>query len=71
MQKVTYLGLAASLKTRSILDNTDAFFGVQLPILLDAAGEVQTEEKAYTLTGTDFPTIITRYVAGSLEVAWD
>lgn len=59
---VTYLGLAASLKTKQVIDNTDEFFGVPLPALLDAAGDVQPGATNYTFVGDDFPTLLTRYV---------
>ncbi|KAJ7805318.1 hypothetical protein B0H14DRAFT_2611489, partial [Mycena olivaceomarginata] len=37
----TYLGLAASLKDKQVIDNTDFIFGVPLPLVLDSEGNVQ------------------------------
>ena len=57
---VTYLGVAASLKDKQILDSTDEFFGVPLPTLLDSQGNVQSGAVNYTFKGDDFPTLLNR-----------
>ncbi|KAF9467399.1 pyrolysin [Collybia nuda] len=62
---VSYLGLAASLKNKHIIDNTDTFFGVQLPAVLDSTGNVQTSPVNYTFAGNDFPTLLFRLVFGT------
>lgn len=59
---VSYIGLAASLKDKQVIDNTDVVFGVKLPVLLDSAGNVQTQPTNYTFVGEDFPALIFRYV---------
>ncbi len=59
---VTYLGLAASLKDKQVVDNSDFFFGVTLPVVLDATGDVQDGATNYTFEGEDFPTLLFRYV---------
>ncbi|KAF8125019.1 peptidase S8/S53 domain-containing protein [Mycena galopus ATCC 62051] len=53
--KVTYLGVAASLKAASVLDSTDEFFGIDLPALIDADGRPQEGPTNYTFVGQDFP----------------
>jgi hypothetical protein len=58
--KVTYLGVASSLKDKTILDTSDAFFGVKLPALLDATGQPQSTDSEYTLVGTDVPAVLYR-----------
>jgi len=59
---VTYIGLAASLKDKQIIDNTATFFNVSLPALLDPSGNVQHGRRKYTFKGDDFPTLMYRYV---------
>lgn len=58
---VTYLGLAAALKDKQVIDDTDEFFGVPLPAVLDSVGDVQVNATNYTFVGDDFPTILFRY----------
>lgn len=60
--QVTYLGVAAALKDKQILDNTSEFFGVPLPTILDSTGNVQNGTTNYTFVGDDFPTVLLRYV---------
>ncbi|KAF9010760.1 pyrolysin [Cyathus striatus] len=62
---VTYLGLAASLKDKQVVDNTDEFFGVALPAILDSNGGVQDSPTNYTFVGDDFPTVIFRLAFGT------
>ena len=59
---VTYLGVAAALKDKQVLDNTSEFFGVPLPTLLDSTGNVQNGSTNYTFIGDDFPTFLVRLV---------
>lgn len=61
----TYLGLAASLKDAQVIDNTDFFFGVDLPIILDSAGNVQDAPVNYTFVGEDAPTVLWRQAFGT------
>lgn len=68
---VTYLGAAASLKDQTVVDNTDSYFGVTLPIILDGAGNVQTNPTNYTLVGSDFPTAVFRMAFGSPALSFD
>ncbi|KDR78150.1 hypothetical protein GALMADRAFT_224528 [Galerina marginata CBS 339.88] len=62
---VSYLGLQGSLKTVQVLDDTDVFFGVPLPTLLDSAGNVQTGPINYTYINGDVPTILFRLAFGT------
>ncbi|GLB37011.1 putative subtilisin-like protein [Lyophyllum shimeji] len=62
---VSYVGLAASLKDKQVVDNTDFFFGVPLPALLDSAGDVQQGPTNYTFSSADFPTLLFRLVFGT------
>ncbi|KAJ6603216.1 subtilisin-like protease [Mycena vulgaris] len=61
----TYLGLAASLKDKQVIDNTNATFGVPLPIVLDSAGNVQDAPVNYTFVGEDAPTVLWRQAFGT------
>ncbi|RDB16703.1 Minor extracellular protease vpr [Hypsizygus marmoreus] len=62
---VTYLGLGASLKNKQVVDNTDFFFGVPIPAILDSIGDIQEAPTNYTFTGGDFPTLLFRLVFGT------
>ncbi|KAG8906709.1 hypothetical protein FRB99_006307 [Tulasnella sp. 403] len=68
---VPYQGVAASLKSMTVIDRTDLYFGVPLPVILDSAGNVQTEPTTYSCEGDDYPTIIFRLLAGSRVVYVD
>lgn len=59
---VSYLGLAASLKDKQILDDTEHFFGIRLPALLNAADSLQTNPENYTFVNGDAPSILGRFV---------
>jgi len=61
----TYLGVAASLKNKAVIDNTDVFFGVNLPVVLDSAGNVQDAPVNYTFAGEDAPTVLWRQSFGT------
>ena len=56
---VSYLGLAASLKDKQVLDNSDTIFGVKIPAILDSTGDVQANATNYTFSGDNFPTLLT------------
>jgi hypothetical protein len=57
---VSYLGVAAALKNKQVLDNTDEFFGVPLPALLNAQGDLQDTPTNYTFVNGDFPAVLSR-----------
>ncbi|KAK0476849.1 subtilisin-like protease [Armillaria novae-zelandiae] len=67
----TYLGLAASLYDKQVIDDTDYFFGVDLPVILDADGSVQSDPTNYTFSATDFPSLLFRLAFGSPAISID
>ncbi|KAK0462601.1 subtilisin-like protease [Desarmillaria tabescens] len=67
----TYLGLAASLYDKQVIDDTDFFFGVDLPVILDADGSVQTNPTNYTFSTSDYPSLLFRLAFGSSTVLID
>ncbi|EPQ55564.1 subtilisin-like protease [Gloeophyllum trabeum ATCC 11539] len=69
--RVAYLGVAASLKDKAVVDNTDEYFGVKIPALLDASGDVQGNSTNYTLVGDDVPSLLYRFAFGSAHVRVD
>ncbi|PPQ90634.1 hypothetical protein CVT25_006617 [Psilocybe cyanescens] len=62
---VSYLGLQGSLKNKQVIDDTDVFFGVPIPALLDSAGDVQAGPLNYTFVGDDVPTLLWRLAFGT------
>ncbi|KAF8149470.1 pyrolysin [Crassisporium funariophilum] len=62
---VTYLGLQGSLKDMQVIDNTDVIFGVPIPAVLDAAGDVQSGPANYTFVNGDVPTLLWRLAFGT------
>ncbi|TFK50631.1 subtilisin-like protease [Heliocybe sulcata] len=69
--KVTYLGVAASLKDKAVVDTTDEYFGVPIPALLDASGDVAGNDTNYTMQGDDVPALLYRFAFGSAHVRLD
>ncbi|PBK73461.1 subtilisin-like protease [Armillaria solidipes] len=67
----TYLGLAASLYDKQVIDDTDHYFGVDLPAILDADGFVQSDPTNYTFSTTDFPSLLFRLAFGSPVISID
>ncbi|CAE7226894.1 unnamed protein product [Rhizoctonia solani] len=63
----TYIGVAAKLKEAKVLDNTDSYFGVKLPLITDKDGNpVPPDGSAtYTLNGDDTPLVLYRLVQGT------
>jgi Fn3-like domain len=57
---VTYIGLAASLKDKQVVDNTNTFFGVPIPAILDPSGNIQAGPRNYTFANSDVPTVLFR-----------
>lgn len=62
---VTYLGVAAALKDARVVDDTDVFFGVDLPVLTDPAGDFLTNATNFTFVGTDVPQLLMRLAFGT------
>ncbi|QRW22547.1 pyrolysin [Rhizoctonia solani] len=67
----TYLGVAAPLKDAKVLDNTDSYFNVKLPLATDKDGNPISGPTTYTLNGTDSPLVLYRLVWGTplLQIA--
>ncbi|XP_006457328.1 hypothetical protein AGABI2DRAFT_212668 [Agaricus bisporus var. bisporus H97] len=68
---VVYLGLTGSLIDKQVIDDTDSFFGVNVPTIIDSEGNVQQGAMNYTFEGGDIPTLIWRQVFGSPRVVVD
>ncbi|KIK02676.1 hypothetical protein K443DRAFT_512070 [Laccaria amethystina LaAM-08-1] len=62
---VTYIGLAASLKDKQVVDNSDVFFGEKIPALLDSQGNVQRSPTNYMFVAADVPTLLWRLTFGT------
>ncbi|EJD48275.1 subtilisin-like protein [Auricularia subglabra TFB-10046 SS5] len=69
--RVSYLGVAAPLKSTQVIDNTDEILGMSLPALLDGAGAIQESTTDYTFVGEDHPVLAWRLVFGSPSVKLD
>ena len=59
-QRVTYLGLAANLKDKQILDHSDKWVNATLPAILNSTNAAQTTPTNFTFVGNDFPRIAWR-----------
>lgn len=69
-QHVSYLGAVGNLKNKQVLDNTDQFFGFQIPAIVDTAGNPKINA-SYSLKGDDQPTLLYRLAFGSPLVRLD
>ncbi|KAJ7497612.1 subtilisin-like protease [Mycena latifolia] len=69
--KVTYLGVAASLKAAQVLDSTDHFFGIPLPAVVAPDGRPQVGPVNYTFMGKDFPLLVLRLAFGCAKLRID
>ncbi|KAF7315418.1 Pyrolysin [Mycena indigotica] len=67
----SYLGVAAALKNTKVVDNTDIFFGVQLPTILDSTGNPQKGAVNYTFVGDNAPTLLWRQLFGTPALRFD
>ncbi|CAE6533518.1 unnamed protein product [Rhizoctonia solani] len=69
----TYIGVAARLKDARIIDNTDTYFGVKMPVIIDSEGNLlpPAGSATYTLNGTDTPLVLYRLVQGSPFIIFD
>ncbi|GJE92713.1 subtilisin-like protease [Phanerochaete sordida] len=68
---VTYLGVASALKDAQVVDDTDAFFGVNLPVLTDPAGDFLTNATNFTFVGEDVPSLLMRLAFGTAQLRAD
>lgn len=67
----SYLGLNAKTSDLVVIDNTDYYFGVNIPAIIDSFGNFQTPGTNYTLSGPDAPSMLYRLAAGSPAVYFD
>ncbi|CDO69143.1 hypothetical protein BN946_scf185042.g45 [Trametes cinnabarina] len=69
--QVSYLGSVGSLKDVQVVDDTDVFFGVNLPILTDSAGNFLLNATNFTFVGDDFPMVLLRLAFGTPKLLFD
>ncbi|KAJ7680615.1 pyrolysin, partial [Mycena polygramma] len=69
--KVTYMGVAAALKAATVLDSTNGFFGVSLPVMVNANGRPQDGATNYTFVGKDDPFLLLRFAFGTTKLRVD
>ncbi|KAH6906334.1 peptidase [Coprinopsis sp. MPI-PUGE-AT-0042] len=70
-QRVTYLGLAASLKDKQILDHSDKWVNATLPAILNGTNAAQAISTNYTFAGNDFPRVAWRMAFGTPRLRLD
>ncbi|KAL4251463.1 Alkaline protease 1 [Abortiporus biennis] len=68
---ITYLGVAASLKTAQVVDDSDLFFGVNLPALGAPDGTFIEGPANFTFVNGDLPTLVFRLDFGTPEFRVD
>lgn len=68
---IPYMGAAAALKDKAVLDTTNVYFGYKIPSLMDAQGNITKGMHTYTLQGNDAPTVLFRMSFGSPLVRVD
>ncbi|KAJ7248783.1 subtilisin-like protease [Mycena rebaudengoi] len=61
----TYLGLAASLKDKQTIDDSDFLFGFPTPVVFDPLGNAQKGPVNYTFVGDDAPLLLWRQAFGT------
>ena len=62
---IPYQGVASNMKDMKIIDTSNTTFGINLPVIIDKNMVPHTEDKNWTLTGTDFPFLLYRLAAGT------
>ncbi|KAI0088139.1 subtilisin-like protease [Irpex rosettiformis] len=62
--RVSYAGLAASIKNKQVIDTTDTFFGFKTPAIVNTAGQPGVNA-SYTLKGDDQPILVLRLAFGT------
>ena len=68
---VTYLGIAAKLKESKVIDNTNFFFGVPIPALIDGNNNITTQETSFDFKNGNSPSIVYRLVFGTPTLLFD
>ncbi|KAJ7693309.1 subtilisin-like protease [Mycena rosella] len=66
--KVTYLGVAASLKAVPVLDASNAYFGVPLPAIIDADGRPQVGPANYTFKNHELPFLLLAFGCAKMRI---
>ncbi len=69
--QVTYLGLANSLKNMPVVDNTNVFFGVNLPTMVDPDGNFFSTPENFTFVDDDSPSVLLRLNFGTSTLRFD
>jgi len=69
--KVSYMGIASSLKDVSVLDASAAFFGTRTPLLLNSQGENLVPGTDFTLSDGNAPTLRFRLAFGTPRLVTD
>ena len=69
--QVSYLGMGASLKDMTVIDDTDFFFGVPIPALVDAEGNLLDGPANFTFVDNDFPSVVMRLNFGTPVLRFD
>ncbi|KAJ2974178.1 hypothetical protein NUW54_g11932 [Trametes sanguinea] len=68
---VSYLGSVGLLKDVQVVDDTDVFFGVTLPVLTDSAGNFLLNATNFRFVGDDFPTVLMCLAFGTPKLLFD
>jgi hypothetical protein len=69
--RVSYMGLAASIKSKTLLDTSPDFIGSPLPTLLDRDGDPQRGLVNYSFAGNDYPVLLYRLSFGTPRITID
>ncbi|KAH6897584.1 peptidase [Coprinopsis sp. MPI-PUGE-AT-0042] len=70
-QRVTYLGLAAKLKDKRILDDDTQWIGAALPAVTNGWDEPVNGPHNFTFTGDDYPGLVFRLAFGTPRLRID
>ena len=52
------MGLAASLRDKQVLDNTNTLYGIPFPTVVNSSGSVQDDTTNYTFSDNDYPMML-------------
>ena len=63
--------LGAALRDMPVLDNTNVFFGVALPTMVDGAGNFFASPENFTFVDADFPSVLLRLNFGTPKLRFD
>ncbi|KAJ8076315.1 hypothetical protein PM082_000736 [Marasmius tenuissimus] len=70
---VSYLGLAAALKDKRVIDDTDTALGIRLPAIVNSTGDPQEGLTNYTFSNAtrNFPSPVFRLIFGTPRLRLD